>query len=120
MIRAIPHLLDPGIELKLGTPELETTWCPEATGVRPGRGGERRLHAVLPAKHALAATADDSCQLTDRRGQDMHLAAVLGHGPAGDANPVIEEPIAYLRIAQCVAGGALIADDLLNDVFDAE
>ena len=50
----------------------------------------------------------------------MHLAAVLGHSPAGDANPVIEKPIADLRIAKRVAGGALIADDLLNDVFDAE
>src|SRR5215212_2775067 len=58
--------------------------------------------------------------LADRRRQDVHLAAVLGHGAASDADAVVEKAVADLSVAKRAAGGALIADDLLDHVFDAQ
>jgi len=58
--------------------------------------------------------------LANRRRQDVHLAAVLGDGAAGDADAMIEEAVADLGVAESGAGGALIADDLLDHVLDAQ
>jgi hypothetical protein len=86
-------------------------------------GGQRGVDWVPWSQRShvswLAHTLVDHRLLTDRGRQDVHLAAVLGDSAASDADTVIEEAIADLGVAEGGASGALVADDLLNYVFDA-
>jgi hypothetical protein len=71
--------------------------------------------------HLLAGHTLVGCWLlTDRGRQNVHLAAVLGDGAAGDADPVIEETVTDLGVAEGSPRCALIADDLLDHVLDTE
>jgi hypothetical protein len=81
----------------------------------------RVSQAVAQLTHGALTIRSVGCWLlTDRGRQNVHLAAVLGDGATGDADPVIQEAVTDLGVAERGPRGALVADDLLNHVFDAE